>query len=164
MALDPTTNIGKLRLRVADYSDLPYFPDAVYQSVLDDNDDNLPRSAITMATYILGMLSGKVHRKLGLQLEVWGAEAFANYKQFLLLTVKDPAFMTMAPIPYGASGTTVDPLLQFMNDWNKNYTQGTESQQLAVSGAISPNDGSLYGPLGSLSTTTGQLDNGWQLP
>lgn len=154
MALDPTTNIGKLRLRVADYSDLPYLPDAVYQSVLDDNDDNLPRSATTIATYILGMLAHKTHRKLGLQLEVWGAEAFENYKEFLLLTVTNPAFMNISPIPY-ATTDEFSPILQFASDWNKNFTTGTESQQLAFNASISPNDGSLYGPVGNT--------NGWQL-
>lgn len=152
MALDPTSNIGKVRLRCADYSDLPYFPDSVYQSVLDDNDDNLPRTAKVMATYILGMLSSRTHRKLN-QLEVWGNEAFQAYKEFLLLTVKDPAFMDVSPIPY-ASTDDFSPILQFQSDWNKNYVAGTESQQLANDASLSPNDGSLYGPY---------ANTGWQL-
>lgn len=154
MSLDPTSNIGKVRLRVADYSDLPYFPDSVYQSVLDDNSNNLPRSAKVMAQYILGMLAHKTHRKLN-QLEVWGAEAFKNYKEFLLLTVKDPTFMDISPIPYSTKAE-FSPILQFQSDWNKNYTQGTQDQQLANDASISPNDGSLYGPAGGNS-------NEWQL-
>lgn len=152
MALDPTSDIGKLRLRVADYSDLPIFPDAVYQSVLDENDGNLPRSAITMAQYILGTLTMKTHRKLA-QLEIWGAEAYKSYKDFLMMTVKDPAFMNISPIPYSASGTDLHPLLQFQNDWNRNYSV-TQSQQLAHDASISPNDGSLYGVLGDGSGTS----------
>lgn len=144
MALDPTSNIGKIRLRVADYSDLPIFPDSVYQSVLDENTNNLTKSAMVMAQYILGVLSQKTHRKLN-QIEIWGAESFKNYKDFLILTVKDPAFMSYSPIPYGATSIDNNPLIQFTQDWNKNFYQGTESQQLAVNALYSPNDGSTYG-------------------
>ncbi len=148
MALDPTTDIGKVRLRVGDYTDTPIFPDSVYQSTLDDNNNNLPRSAKEIAQYILGVLSQKTHRKL-VQLEVWGAEAFKSYKEFLLLTVKDPMFMDCSPIPYSPV-LEYSPIMQFQSDWNKNYTRGTESQQLAVDAANSPNDGSLYGPISDL--------------
>lgn len=148
MVLDPTSNIGKLRLRVADYSSLPVFPDSVYQSVLDENDDNLPKSAVIMAQYILGTLTMKTHRKMA-QLEVWGSDAFKQYKEFLILTTKDPAFMWISPIPYGASGTELHPLLQFSQDWNKNYAV-TQSQQLAHDAYLSVNDGSLYGVLGDV--------------
>lgn len=143
MALDPTTSIGKLRLRVADYSDLPYLPDSVYQSVLDDNDNKLPRSAIVLAYYILGILAHKTHRKMGLQLEVWGKEAFDSYKEFLLLTVNNPAFMNLSILPY-SKAAEFSPLIQFADDWNKNYAI-TQSQDMAFEGSIGPNDGSLYG-------------------
>lgn len=146
MALDPTSNIGKLRLRVADYSDLPLLPDSVYESTFNDNNGNLPKTAKVIATYILGMLSHKTHRKMN-QLEVWGAEAFNNYRQFLLLTVKDPAFMDCSPIPYSSISET-NPLIQFQESWNRNYYCGTENQQLNMSAAYSPNDGSTFGPYG----------------
>lgn len=144
MILDPTSPIGMVRLRVADYSDLPLFPDSVYQAVLDENSGSIPATAKTMASYILGALSHKTHRKLA-QIEVWGAEAFKNYKDFLILTVKDPAFMSYSPVPYGLSSVDNNPLLQFTQDWNKNFYAGTESQQLAVNALYSPNDGSTYG-------------------
>lgn len=143
MSLDPTSNIGKLRLRVADYSDLPYLPDSVYHSVLADNNNNLPRSAKIIAQYILGMLSHKTHRKLA-QLEVWGAEAYKNYKDYLLLTVTNAAFMDLSPIPVSTSAE-YNPLIQFQQDWNKNSTNGTDSQQLAFSATLSPNTGGVYG-------------------
>ncbi len=144
MSLDPTSNIGKLRLRVADYSDLPYLPDSVYQATLEDNSFNLPRSAKVIAQYILGMLAHKTHRKLA-QIEVWGAEAFKNYKEFLLLTISNPAFMDISPIPTGTTKDIMNPIIQFQGDWNKNFTLGTESQQLAVNALYSWNDGSTYG-------------------
>lgn len=142
--IDPSTDIGKLRLRVADYSDLVFLPDAVYSQTLEDNDNNLTKCATIIATYILGILSLKTHRKLA-QLEVWGGEAFKNYKDFLLLTVTNPAFMSIAPIPYSSSSTDLSAIQQFQNDWNKNYANGTQSQQLASDALNSPNDGSLYG-------------------
>lgn len=144
MVLDPTTSIGKIRLRVADYSDLPIFPDSVYQSVLDDNTGDLPKSAKTMASYILGALSQKTHKKLA-TLEIWGAEAFKNYKEFLVLTVTNPSFMDYSPVPYSASSDESNPLVQFVSDWNKNFYLGTDSQQLARNALWSPNDGSTYG-------------------
>lgn len=154
--IDPSTNLGKLRLRIADVGDLPFLSDVVYTQTLTDNDDNLPRCAVILATYILGQLAFKTHRRMGVQLEVWGKEAFDSYKSFLLLTVKDPSFMEVYPIAYGsASLSTTHPLIQFQQDWNKNYYQGTQSQQLAVDGVNSPNENDLYGPLGS--------DSGWQL-
>jgi hypothetical protein len=146
--IDPTTNIGKLRLRVADYSSLPIFPDSVYQATLDDCDGNLPRAATKMAQYILGTLSLKTHRKLA-QIEVWGSEAFKNYKDFLMLTIKDAAFMDISPIPYGSgSEGQVHPLIEFADSWNRGYTV-TQSQQMAFDASISPNDGSKYGILGN---------------
>lgn len=145
MALDPTTNIGKLRLRVADYSDLPILPDAVYQAVLDGNSNSLTRSARTIASYILGILSHKTHRKLA-TLEVWGAEAFKNYKEFLLLTVSNPAFMDLSLSVYAAYNEC-SPILDFQRDWNRNFVEFTEGQQLAFNADLSPNDGTRTGGL-----------------
>lgn len=144
MILDPTSPIGTMRLRVADYSDLPLFPDSVYAAVLEQNENNIPNASKVMAGYILGSLAHKTHRKLSM-LEVWGAEAFTNYKAFLLLTLKDPTFMDITVTPYGATDDTENPLVQFVSDWNKNYYNGTQSQSLAVSALYSPNDGSTYG-------------------
>lgn len=148
MIIDPSTNIGKLRLRIGDYSDLPFLPDSVYTQVLSDNDDNLNASAITLAKYILGQLAFQTHRKMGIQMEVWGSEAYKNYKDFLLMTVKDPSFMDLSMLPY-ATTDEFNPIFQFQQDWNKNFPNGTESQQLASNGSLSPNDGSLYGPVGN---------------
>lgn len=164
--IDPSTDLGKLRLRVADYGDIPYLPDSVYIQTLQDKNNNLFESTKTCAMYILGMLSFKTHRKMGLQLENWAGEAFSQYKEFLLLTVKDPAFMDMTPMPWGASGSMLDNLLQFQEDWNKQYYNGTQSQKMALDADIGPNDGSRYGPLGSLSTISGGAvgGSGWVLP
>lgn len=143
MSLDPTSNIGIVRLRIADYSDIPLLSDSVIQSVLEANSNNLANTARTCATYILGMLSHKTHRKLA-QLEVWGKENFDSYKEFLFLTVSNPAFMTISPIPYAATAD-FNPIIDFQNNWNANYTNGTEAQQLARNADTSPNDNSRTG-------------------
>ena len=150
--IDPTTNLGKLRLRCADYSDIPFLPDSVYLQTLTDNNDNLFASARTCASYILGMLAFKTHRKMGLQLENWGGEAFAQYKEYLLLTVTNPAFMDLSPLPYSATSGTVSPIIQFQNAWNKNFTRGTENQQLNLNALYSPNNNDLYGPFPIVSS------------
>ena len=142
-AIDPSTDIGRLRLRVADVSDLPFFTDAVYESVLADNSGNVPRTARTIAMYILGILSQRTHRKMGL-LEVWGDEAAKAYKDFLMLTVTNPHFMDFSPIPY-SSESEYSPIMDFQDNWNKNYANGTESQQLAINADMSPNDNSRTG-------------------
>ena len=157
--IDTTTDLGKLRLRVADFSDLPYLPDNVYTQTLIDNDNNLAVTAKICATYILGILSFKTHRKVGLQLENWSGEAFAQYKEFLLLTVKDPAFMTTAPpVPYGGSTVTPASYAQFVSDWKKLYYRGAEDQQNAFGASVSPNDGGLLGNFGVSVNPT----YGWQ--
>jgi hypothetical protein len=144
VTLDPTTNLGRLRLRCGDYSDMPWLPDSVYNQTLIENDNNLVRSAKTCAQYILGQLSFKTHRKIGLQAEVWGGEAFAQYKQFLLLTVTNPNFMDISPIPVNLQGTALHPLMQFTKDWNLNYAQITQSEQLSMNAIGSPSSAGGY--------------------
>jgi len=156
MAVDFNTDIGKVRLRCADISDLAFLPDSVYSQAITDASGNLPQAAKTCAMYILGLLSFKTHRKLA-QLEVWGSDAFKQYKEFLLLTTRDPNFMQISPIAIGP-GATVHPLIQFQQDWNKNYAING-SQQLAFNADISPNDGSRTGILGNGLDSNSLLEN-----
>lgn len=152
MIIDPTTDVGRLRMRVADVGDISYFPDNVYVSVLADNNGNLPRAAKAIACFILGILSQRVHKKLA-QIEIFGAEAATAYKEFLLLTFTNPNFMDFSPLPYSAS-LAFQPILQFQSDWNKSFANGTEAQQLAFQSTLSPNINDLYGPQGT--------NQGWQ--
>lgn len=143
MIIDPTTNLGKVRLRIADVSDLPYLSDDVIQTTLTDSGDNVKLAAKTCAMYILGMLAHKTHRRMN-QLEVWGNEAFKAYKEFLIMTVSNPAFMDFSPVPY-SSNAEFSPILDFQRAWNCNFTQGTEAQQLSFEADLSPNDNSRTG-------------------
>lgn len=142
--IDPSTNLGRLRLRCADFSDIPFLPDSVYLQVLSDNNGSLPQAAKTCALYILGQLSFKTHRKMGLQLEIWGAEAFTNYKQYLLLITRDPNFMDISPIPYNVNGTELHPLIQFQKDWNLNYSSVTQSTVMRWDALGSPNSSDTW--------------------
>jgi hypothetical protein len=94
--------------------------------------------------YILGMLSHRTHRKMA-QLEVWGAEAFKAYKEFLVLAYTNPSFMDFSPVPY-SSTAEFSPILDFQANWNKGFA-ATEAQQLAASADISANDNSRRGVL-----------------
>jgi hypothetical protein len=143
MIIDPTTNLGKVRLRIADVGDLPYLSDSVIQTTLDDNNGNVKLAAKTCAMYILGMLSHKTHRRMN-QLEVWGNEAFAAYKEFLMLAHNNPAFLDYSPLPY-MSAAEYSPLLDFQRAWNSNFVEGTEAQQLSFNADLSPNDNTRTG-------------------
>lgn len=141
--IDASTNLGRLRLRCADFGDLPYLPDSVYLQTLVDQKNNLTNSARICATYILGILSFKVHRKLQ-QLEVFGKEAFDSYKSYLLLITTNPNFMDISPIAPNLAGTTLHPLQQFSKDWNDNYAQTTQSQQLHWDALGSPASSDIW--------------------
>ena len=139
--IDPSTNLGKLRLRCADWGDLVFLNDATYLQTLIDTGDNLPETAKRCAGYILGMLAMKGRRRLN-QIEVYNNQ-FDQYKEYLLMITKDPAFMSVSPIPYVSEGRNV--IQEFAEDWNKNYYSGTQSQALALSADTSPNDNSRTG-------------------
>lgn len=133
--LDPTTNIGKMRLRVGDYSDFPLMPDEVYTSALTDCQGSLPRASVLVANYILASLTGQTHQKLA-QVEVYGAEWFNNYLTFLKMTISNPANMLYTPLPYtpltyDCHGNVIAvPLIQFSKDWNRNFAYGTQSNEM----------------------------------
>lgn len=155
MVIDYDTPSGKLRMRLGDTSDFPYLSDSIYDAVYAECDDNINKATINCGKMILAQMSYKTRRSAGLQLEVFGNQAFEQMKQFLLLTIKDPAFMDISPIPY-SSEAEFSAIQQFQSDWNKCYSNGTQSQTMATDALNSPNDGSLYGPTG------GDAD-GWDL-
>ena len=129
--IDPTTSLGKCRLRCGDFSDNVLLPDSVYTQALLDASDNVNQASLVCATYILAMLSQKSHRKLQ-QLESWDNEKFNNYFKYLNMIAKDSSFSGINPIPYSASGTETHPMIQFQNDFRDNYVGGTQSDQLAL--------------------------------
>jgi hypothetical protein len=135
MAIDFSTDVGRLRLRTADLSEFPYLPDEVYTNVLAESSGSLTRAAKTLATYILGILSTQGHQKLA-NIEVWGSDVAASYMKYLILTIKDPAFMDLHPLPYTPLtyddyGNQIEvPMIQFKQDWERNFAGGTQNQQM----------------------------------
>lgn len=123
MALDPTTPVGKVRLRIGDWSDLTILPDVVVQSALDDCNGNVGRASQLAAQYILATLTAKSHKKLAV-VEFWGAEQFDNYLKFITLLTKSAEFSSVAPIPYIGSGAETSKLAQFISDWKAGYQPG----------------------------------------
>lgn len=118
--VDPSTAVGKIRLRVGDWHDLPILPDSVIQSALTDCNDNIPRAAALCAQYILATLTAKTHRKLS-NLEVWSNEQFDNYVKFIKLTILNPHLMSVAPVPYVGDRDKDHPLIKFTEQWNSEY-------------------------------------------
>lgn len=128
-SLDLSNQIDQIRLRVGDYLDLPYLPDSAYQHALDQTENNITRATILCAQWILAQLAFGAHRKMT-QLEVYGNQMFDQYKQYLMLIIRDPMVSQNCPIPYAGGITTPNPLIQFTEDWNANYVGGTQSDLL----------------------------------
>lgn len=118
--IDPTTSLGKVRLRIGDWSDLPILPDSVINSALLDCQNNVPRTAQLCAQYILATLSFKTHKKMA-QLETWSGEQFDHYVDFLKTTVLNPHMMATAPVPYTGMAEIDHPLIAFVEEWNTDY-------------------------------------------
>jgi hypothetical protein len=119
--LDPTTPLGKVRLRVGDWHDLTILPDVVVQSALDDSNQNIPQAATLCAQYILATLTSNTHKKM-YGMETWSGEQFDNYVKFLEMTILNPNFMPIAPVPYvNVDPNNPHPFIEFINDWNSNY-------------------------------------------
>jgi len=116
--IDPTTPLGKIRLRIGDFRDIPLLPDSVLVSALTDCQNSVPRASALCAQYILAMLTAKTHRKLA-QLETWSNEQFEHYVQFLKLTILNPHFMATAPVPYVRADDKEHPLIAFVEQWNE---------------------------------------------
>ena len=76
--IDPTTNIGKLRLRLADWRDIQWLPDSVYQQTLDDNNNNLTACTRILSQYILAILTHAVLFYVLLYYFVDNSEGFQN--------------------------------------------------------------------------------------
>ena len=130
MAIDPTTPVGKIRLRVGDFQDLPLLSEAVYESALADCENNIPKAATLCAQYILAILTQRTHQRLQ-AIEIYGNQQYENYLSFLKTTILNPNLMTLAPIPYAGTGDATHPLIQFMSDWNANFANGTQSQDMS---------------------------------
>lgn len=120
MTLDPTTPIGKVRLRVGDTTDGLYiYPDSVYQSTLDENNGSVNRASRTMCFYILAVMVQDSNVTLGV-LSLYSADTAKAYTEYLKMMIKDSTFNGLCPIPYFGGADTPNPVVEFDETWTNN--------------------------------------------
>jgi len=129
--IDPTTNVGKLRLKVGDVQDLPILPDLVYSQTLTDNNDNINRSAQTIAGYIAAILSQRTKERLSF-IEINGADTFDNYMQFIKQVMLNPSMSGVSPIPYSGTDSSTNQLIKFTQDWYGGFSTITQSEDMDI--------------------------------
>lgn len=150
--IDPSTDLGRMRLKLGDTSDLPQLPDSVYtQTLLDtkntDGSNNVKAATSLCGQYILANLAFSSHKKLQM-LEIWGSEAFDNYKSYLTMIIKDTAFSGVCPIAYVAGSDTLHPILQHQQDFYNAQTKPTSDEKLhsiANDASFDPYSGEFVG-------------------
>jgi hypothetical protein len=111
---DPANNpIDRVRLAVGDiWDDMEMLTDADYQYFLDRNDGNENRATLDAARAILFKLTRMTRERTG-DIEVYGGEWFKNYKDALLLILKDPNAAISLAVPYAGGISKSD---MFKND------------------------------------------------
>lgn len=113
---DPANNpIDRVRLAVGDiWDDMEMLTDADYQYFLDRNDGNENRATLDAARAILFRLTRMTRERTG-DIEVYGGDWFKNYKDALLLILKDPNAAISLAVPYAGGISKAD---MFANDAN----------------------------------------------
>lgn len=91
---NPATNpIDRLRLIVGDTMvEIEYLSDETYQYLLDKYNGNETPAALEAARYILGSLAKYSRQRTG-DIEVYGAEMFKNYRDFLIELIRNPQML-----------------------------------------------------------------------
>ena len=132
MVIDPTTDLGKLRLRTGDTGDLPYLNDNIYLTTLSDSSGNLNQTARICSMYILAILSKDTRQRLQM-VELYGNQAYDQYKSYLTMLYKDPTFNSSCPIPYtgGTVGVTEKSKINtFVENIDKAYVHYNADEHL----------------------------------
>ncbi len=90
----PATNINdRVRLIVGDTNvQYEYLDDSVYEYLLTKYNNNETAAALEAARYILGSLAKYSRQRTG-DIEVYGAEMFKNYKDFLVELLRNPQML-----------------------------------------------------------------------
>lgn len=127
--IDPSTDIGKLRLRLADWRDVQWLPDTVYETTLTECNGNLNKATSILAQYILGILSQGTRSKM-YQIESYDNQAFEQYRRFIIDTVSNPAIMNITPLAIVTGADSPNPLIEFSGLWNSGYIQSGSYQYL----------------------------------
>lgn len=133
---DPANNpIDRVRLNVGDILECPFMGDEVYEYLLTKHSGNERQAALEAARYLLGTFAKYTRERAG-DLEVFGAEFFKNYRQFLLDLIENPNFNFINAMPYAGGISQEDMRLNNNNtdtalrklfigvlDDNKSYTE-----------------------------------------
>lgn len=83
----------RVRLIVGDtMTEYEYLSDETYEYLLDKYDGNETAAALEAARYILGSLAKYSRQRTG-DIEVYGAEMFKNYKDFLIELIRNPQML-----------------------------------------------------------------------
>jgi hypothetical protein len=115
--IDINSPVGLLRMRCGDTRDIPILPDDVYEAALTEKNGNLKSAAILCGNYILAQLAFDGQQQMGI-ITVYGNHVFQQYKEYLMLMVKDPGLSDISPIPYSGDGGE-SPLVKFTRNWHK---------------------------------------------
>jgi hypothetical protein len=144
MIIDPNTLIGQLRLALGDWRDLPVLSDDIYQSALDKYNNNFKAARALCGQYILATLSFDSDAKMGIIIS-YGSQVYNQYKDYLLLVLKDPAFNGVCPLPYVAGADCLHPILQFKEDFTNAQNRPTSDERLhqIASGPFDPYGGDV---------------------
>ena len=112
----PATSLtDRVRLIVGDTAtEFEYLDDSTYQYLLDKYDDNETAAALEAARYILGSLAKYSRQRTG-DIEVYGAEMFKNYRDFLIELLRNPQMLLARARAY-AGGISKSDMIQ--NDCN----------------------------------------------
>jgi len=89
MVLDLENPVHRVRLNIADWSDLPVLSDDVIEYTLTQNAGNEAAASKICATYVLGILSQQTHERLD-RIELWGSERFNNYMKYIKEFITSP--------------------------------------------------------------------------
>lgn len=119
MVLDPTNSaVDRVRLRIADFSDTPILSDTEIQYYITKNNGNENLATKETALVILGVLArNSSYNKIDV-LIVDGRYAYDNYKDYLLLMVKDPSLSLVVPNSYFGGVSLADMLANDSNPDN----------------------------------------------
>lgn len=98
---NPATNpIDRVRLNVGDiWPDIEMLADADYQYFLDIHDGNENRATLDAARAILFKLARYSRERTG-DIEVYGSDWFKQYRDALLLMIKNPDMAISLAVPY----------------------------------------------------------------
>lgn len=88
-----TSATDRVRLIVGDTAtEFDYLSDETYQYLLTKYLNNETAAALEAARYILGSLAKYSRQRTG-DIEVYGAEMFKNYKDFLIELIRNPQML-----------------------------------------------------------------------